>query len=95
MSITRFIRLGEYLKTKREGRGLTQKEVADSLGYTTPQFFSNFERGLSAPPVAALKTLVGLYGLTEKELIEILMDEQEKFYRLKIFGAGKSRKTRL
>ena len=36
---------GLQWKTLREKAGLTQRDVSDSLGYSTPQFISNVERG--------------------------------------------------
>ncbi|MGE3975548.1 MAG: helix-turn-helix domain-containing protein [Bdellovibrionales bacterium] len=69
--------LAEFLRKKREELGHTQKEVSDSLGYTSPQFVSNWERGVSAPPLSCLAKLVDLYKLNPKELIDILMREQE------------------
>ena len=37
---------GAYLKSKRTKAQLSQTEVSEALGYTSPQFISNFERGL-------------------------------------------------
>lgn len=70
-------KLADYLKEKRIAAGLTQKAVSDALGYSTPQFISNWERGLASPPLTALAQLVELYGLNSSELIELIMREQE------------------
>lgn len=51
----------EFLKVARTSSGLSQRDVADRLGYKTPQFISNWERGLSYPPTEAIKTLSKLY----------------------------------
>ena len=40
--------LGDYLQSKRMKVGLSQGDVATKLGYSSPQFISNFERGLCA-----------------------------------------------
>ncbi|MCB0419991.1 MAG: helix-turn-helix domain-containing protein [Bdellovibrionales bacterium] len=73
--------LGNYLKTKRQQRGLTQKDVASRLGYSTAQFISNFERGLCSPPLNNLKVLVGLYKAPPEEVLEIILKEQENILR--------------
>jgi len=43
-----------HWKALREKVGLTQREVSDSLGYSTPQFISNVERGRCRFPVQKL-----------------------------------------
>jgi len=45
------------LKEARQKKALTQTEIAKHLGYNTPQFVSNWERGLSAPPIESLKQI--------------------------------------
>ena len=42
--------LAKGLKQKRVAAGLSQRDVSDELGYSTPQFISNWERGISCPP---------------------------------------------
>jgi transcriptional regulator with XRE-family HTH domain len=44
-AIQREAAVSEQWREFRERVGLTQKEVSDALGYTTPQFISNVERG--------------------------------------------------
>lgn len=45
------------LKEARQKKALTQTEIAKRLGYNTPQFVSNWERGLSAPPIESLNKI--------------------------------------
>lgn len=72
----------DFLKNSREKSGLTQAEVAKTLGYSTAQFVSNWERGLSYPPLKALRTLSKLYKVNMDELfnailhISVFMTEQ-------------------
>lgn len=73
--------LGVYLKQKRQETRITQKEVAKKLGYTSPQFVSNFERGLCAPPLKNLKSLVKLYRIQPEEIIDLIVKEQEDILR--------------
>ncbi len=74
--------VGQYLQEKRIKKGLTQSDVAKKLKYSTPQFISNWERGLALPPPDALPILVKLYALAPDELIEVIMSYQEKVLQL-------------
>ena len=71
-------RLGEYLRNKREQLGLTQSEVAHNLGYGSPQFISNIERGISNVPVKSLRTLIDLYKISASEVIHILLEDKRR-----------------
>lgn len=67
-----------FFKEGRVRAGLTQREVADQLGYSTPQYVSNWERGMCLPPMNALSKLVKLYGLDREEVVGVLVDAQEE-----------------
>ena len=69
--------LGTFLRRKREAAGYTQSEIAKRLGYSSPQFISNFERGLCSPPLKNLKALVKVYRMDPKEVIHLILKEQE------------------
>lgn len=58
----------KLLKKLRINAELSQRDVSDALGYSTPQFISNWERGVSYPPIRALKTLAKLYDVDAEEL---------------------------
>ena len=64
-----------FLKKKRSLAGLSQKEVSEELGYSTPQFISNWERGMSTPPMTAIKQLSILYKISMDEIFELLLKE--------------------
>ena len=66
--------LATYLKTKRVEAGLTQRQVSDFLKYDTPQFVSNWERGVSAPPVDSLRALAKFYKVDAEEMFEVLLE---------------------
>lgn len=83
--------LGSYLQEKRVEAGLSQGVVAAKLGYSSPQFISNFERGLCAPPLAKLKSIIDMYDLNAEEVIKIMLSEHEKHIR-KALKAQKGRK---
>ncbi|PIS12155.1 MAG: XRE family transcriptional regulator [Bdellovibrio sp. CG10_big_fil_rev_8_21_14_0_10_47_8] len=69
-------RMGNFLKQKREQQGLTQAQVADKLGYGSPQFISNIERGISRVPLRSLKLFINVYDLKPDEVIDILLEEK-------------------
>lgn len=73
--------LGDFLQAKRTKAGLSQGDVATKLGYSSPQFISNFERGLCAPPLNKLKLLVQLYDLNGDEVLKLMLKEHEKHLR--------------
>ena len=73
--------LGNYLKSSRVEAGFTQSEVAEKLGYSSPQFISNFERGLCSPPLRNLKTLVKMYSIPVEEILTLILEEQESILR--------------
>ena len=70
--------LAGFLRESRIKAGLSQKDVADRLGYSTAQFISNWERGLSSPPVDTLKRLTEILNAKPKDLVNIILLENKK-----------------
>jgi transcriptional regulator with XRE-family HTH domain len=64
-----------FLKKKRNLAGLSQKEVSEQLGYSTPQFISNWERGMSTPPITVIKKIASLYKISIDEIFDLLLQE--------------------
>lgn len=85
----RFKNVSQFLKKARKTAGLSQSEVASSLGYTSPQFISNWERGLAAPPLVIAKKLARIYRVEGEELLEALIKDTESHMR-KEFRMGRS-----
>lgn len=75
--------IGKYLKAQREKVGLSQRAVADTLGYSTAQFVSNWERGIISPPLKTMAVLIRLYKIPKKEFVDLLVNE----YRSSILEA--------
>lgn len=65
--------LAQFLHSKRVAAGLTQMAVANKLGYSTPQFISNWERGISQPPMTILVSLSRMYEVPEQVLFDLLL----------------------
>lgn len=66
--------LGKFLQDARIKVKLSQKEVADRLGYQTAQYVSNWERGVATPPGRTLRKLADLYRIPAEELYEVILD---------------------
>ena len=66
--------LGNILKTLREKAGLTQRDAASALGYNTSQFVSNWERGISEPPIKTIPKLARLYNIDASYLFGCVRD---------------------
>ncbi len=74
--------LGSLLKTARERVGMTQQAVAMKLSYSSPQFVSNWERGLAMPPMDVLPHLSKILAIPPKELIEALCEYQDELLKI-------------
>lgn len=74
-------KLGKFLRTERVKAGLTQGEIAGKLGYSSPQFISNIERGLSVIPLKTLAVLVSEYRINHETMIRTLMDSQRQILK--------------
>lgn len=57
-----------YLRLLRSSAGLSQGDVAKTMGYSSAQFVSNWERGLSVPPASAFEQLAKAFKIPYDEL---------------------------
>ena len=73
--------IGQFLKEKRESKGMTQAQVAEKLGYGSPQFISNIERGISRVPMKSLKAFMQVYDLNTDQVINLLLEEKKEQLR--------------
>jgi transcriptional regulator with XRE-family HTH domain len=72
---------GDFLKRCREAQNLSQKDVSTHLGYNTSQFISNWERGLSQPPIPTIRTLAKLYKIEADVLFNVILETQVELVR--------------
>jgi transcriptional regulator with XRE-family HTH domain len=77
-------KLGSFLKETREGANMTQADVSSRLGYTSPQFISNIERGISVAPLKTLARMVNLYKANPETVVKIILESQRKLLRDKL-----------
>lgn len=81
--------LGRSLKRLREKAGISQKDVANALRYDTPQFVSNWERGISEPSIKSIKQLAKLYNTDANYLFECVRDAKMREKLNREFARGK------
>lgn len=74
-------RVTGYLKQKRRDAGLTQKAVSAKFGFSSPQFVSNWERGLALPPIYVMKELIPLYEIDREEFYQLMSTEMCRVLR--------------
>ena len=74
-----------FLIEKRLNAGFSQKELAETLGWTSGQYVSNIERGLSAFPEDKMKRLSKVLKVPLPKLIRIMSRDYESalYERLK------------
>jgi len=73
--------MGAYFQKCREGSGLTQKELSEKLGYSSPQFVSNCERGQCTYPDRLLPVLARETGFDINNMVRILVRHSREYYR--------------
>lgn len=64
------------LQRHRQQQGLTQADLAERLGYTTPEVVSRYERGDQEPRLSALLRLSAALGVPASELLPNLADPE-------------------
>lgn len=88
--------LGLTLKRLRHEAGLSQGDVAKVMGYGSPQFVSNWERGISEPPIQSLAKLAELYKVAPETLLEPYVEFRLQDLEAEIrsrFGNKKARRS--
>jgi transcriptional regulator with XRE-family HTH domain len=79
--------LGTYLRHRRLLAGKTQWDVARAMRYTTAQFISNWERGISVPPEEVFIPLADQLGLDPLELASMVLsvpEDEHAIHRKKV-----------
>lgn len=83
--------LNDYLRQKRVDSGLSQLDVARELGYSSPQFVSNWERGLVSPPLETIAVLIDLYKIPANEVVSKILEETRDYLEANL---GKKKKSK-
>jgi len=67
--------IGALIVRFRQESGLTQADLSKDLSYSSPQFVSNWERGIARPPMKALLKLAKKRKFPVKEMRDVLVKE--------------------
>lgn len=70
------MQIGELLKRARKERGLSQHEITFMLGWSSPQFLSNIERGKCSLPPQYFRRVAFLLKLPVSKLIGVHMEAE-------------------
>ena len=70
--------MGEILKEIRERAGFAQGELAKKMGYSSPQFVSNWERNLCSLPPGKASLFCQLTGMSPSTMKNLLMREAKR-----------------
>lgn len=72
--------VGQFIRSMREKRNLSQGDVAKLLSLKTAQSISNIERGVSPLPRAKIKKLSEILGIPKSELMTVALREVQDRY---------------
>lgn len=64
---------GSFLKNSRKKQDLSQGDLATALGYESPQYISDWERGASSIPMKKLVQVAQVLKISEEELFEKML----------------------
>jgi transcriptional regulator with XRE-family HTH domain len=77
--------IADILKKHRRDKRLQQKEISDKLGYASAQFVSNWERGISEPPLKDAAQVCEMLDISKAKYKQILInrykDQIEEAFR--------------
>lgn len=66
--------IGNILEAARTSAGLTQRELATKMGYSNPQFISNWERDRCGLPHKKAALFCKITGMKTADMRKILTD---------------------
>jgi len=67
---------GEKLRKLRESKGLTQRELAEKLGYSSNSYISDVEKGVFIPPKDKLKKIAKALGVPFSKIEDMLLESK-------------------
>lgn len=70
--------LGQLIKSYRIKSDLTQKDLAEKIGYDIPQFISLMENGHAKIPLIILGQLISILKIPEKKVLDILTENYKR-----------------
>ena len=70
--------IGEVLRKAREKAKMSQTELANKMGYISPQFVSNWERGLCGVPASKAAMFCKITGMKITAMKALLLEEASR-----------------
>jgi transcriptional regulator with XRE-family HTH domain len=83
-----YVEVSNLVKNYRIKAGMTQMDLGKKLGYTSPQFVSLFERGMSKIPLETIGQIIVLLKIPDAKIEMILV----KIFKVEVMAkisAGK------
>lgn len=78
--------IGKFIKVRRSELGLSQNDLARSLGYNTSQYISNIERGLASIPFAKIQEMSALLKVDYRHLLNLKLMEEVPGFKEEFLG---------
>lgn len=79
--------MNEYFRELRLAAGLSQKDVAEHLGFKSAQIISNIDRGVAVYPKDSISKVAKLFSVSEAEIrmkcYEIKNEKLKRKYGIK------------
>ena len=82
--------IGKFIKVRRTELGLSQNDLARSLGYNTSQYISNIERGLASIPFAKIQDMSTLLKVDYRHLLNLKLMEEVPGFKEEFLGTAPS-----
>ena len=67
--------IGEFIQEKRVKANLSQWDLAQTLGYSSPQFVSNIERGISTVPKTKIRTFAARLNVSPFAIVSKMREQ--------------------
>ena len=83
-----FVRQAVIFSKARSIKGVTQAQLGDLVG-VHPQFVSNWERGLCAPPKEALDRVIIVLEISRKDLCKAMLEDAKTFIEDQVYPSKK------
>lgn len=80
--------IGKFIKVRRTELGLSQNDLARSLGYNTSQYISNIERGLASIPFAKIQEMSSLLKVDYRHLLNLKLMEEVPGFKEEFLGTA-------
>ncbi len=72
-----YTNIGNFVKSARAEKGLSQAELTEKLGYTNAQFISNIERGICSLPPTKIDLFCKLLQVKKEAIKDALRKDFE------------------